>query len=117
MKECQSVQTTLKVIGGKWKLIILWYLHSQTLRFSELVKQIPDITQKMLTQQLREMETDGLIVRKVYPVVPPKVEYSITDYGRSLEPILRSMNAWGEKHVVRAQAGGARGLAVSVQGT
>jgi len=92
------VDSTLKVIGGKWKLIILWHLAQQTLRFSELEKNIPGVTQKMLAQQLRDMEKDRLITRKVYPVVPPKVEYSITDHGRSLNKVLRELNSWGEKH-------------------
>src|SRR3990167_3110281 len=92
------VDSTLKVIGGKWKLIIIWHLAQKTMRFSELEREIPGITQKMLSQQLREMEKDRLITRKVYPVVPPKVEYSITDHGRSLNKVLRELNDWGEKH-------------------
>ncbi len=91
------VDSTIKVIGGKWKLIMLWHLAQQTMRFSELEKNIPGVTQKMLAQQLREMEKDRLITRKVYPVVPPKVEYSITDHGRSLGKVLRELNNWGEK--------------------
>lgn len=97
-KNCNSVQTTLKVVGGKWKPPILFLLSSGTLRFGELKKAILGITQKMLAQELREMENDGLIQRKVYPVVPPKVEYSLTAYGKSLEPILKSMSDWGLKH-------------------
>jgi len=73
--ECSSVKTTLDVMGGKWKPLILFLLRSQTLRFNELQRSIAGITQKMLIQQLRELETDGLVQRKVYPVVPPKVEY------------------------------------------
>lgn len=92
------VDSTLKVIGGKWKLIILWHLTRQTMRFSELEKNIPGVTQKMLTQKLREMEKDRLITRKVYPIVPPKVEYKVTDHGRSLNKVLRELNNWGEKH-------------------
>lgn len=92
------VDSTLKVIGGKWKLIILWHLAKSTMRFSELEKNIPGVTQKMLSQQLREMQKDRLITRKVYPVVPPKVEYSITEHGRSLNKVLRELNNWGEKH-------------------
>lgn len=116
MKECSSITNALKAIGGKWKLVILWQLSSETLRFSELARRIPGVTQKMLTQQLREMETDGLVERKVFPVVPPRVEYSITEHGRSLEPILKSLNAWGEKYVVQTQTGGPRGLVAAVQG-
>lgn len=92
------VDTTLDVIGGKWKLVILWHLANSTLRFGELEKKLPKITQKMLTQQLRELEADKLIKRKVYPQVPPKVEYSITDHGRSLNQVLDAMGKWGEKH-------------------
>jgi DNA-binding HxlR family transcriptional regulator len=101
MKECDSldpVNTTLGVIGGKWKSLILWHLYHATLRFSELEEKVTGVTQKMLTQQLRELESDGLINRKVYPVVPPKVEYSVTEYGKTLFPVLNSMAEWGEKH-------------------
>lgn len=98
---CNSVQTTLKVLGGKWKPPILFLLSSGTWRFGELKKNISGITQKMLTQELREMEADGLVLRKVFTVVPPKVEYSLTSYGKSLEPILKSMSEWGKKHKSR----------------
>jgi len=81
------IELTMDLIGGKWKMRILWYLNIETKRFSELKKLIPDITQKMHTQQLREMESDSLITRKVYAQVPPKVEYSSTDYGRSLQEV------------------------------
>lgn len=104
MRECTSkspVNITLKVIGGKWKPLILWSLSQETLRFSELKEQITGVTQKMLTQQLKELERDGLIKRKVYPVVPPKVEYSITSYGRTLQPILVGMAEWGHRHAKR----------------
>ena len=92
------VDTALNVIGGKWKLVILWHLNQATMRFSELEKRIPGITQKMLAQQLREMEKDRLVKRKVYPVVPPKVEYSITSHGKSLTPVLVELGKWGERH-------------------
>lgn len=104
MKECKSnspVNTTLNVIGGKWKPLILWFLYSKTMRFNELGRELKGITQKMLTQQLRELEQDGLIKRKVYPVVPPKVEYSITSYGKTLYPVLESMASWGKTHTER----------------
>jgi DNA-binding HxlR family transcriptional regulator len=101
-RNCASVQTTLKVLGGKWKPPILYLLNSGTWRFGQLRRNITGITQKMLTQELREMEKDGLVARKVYPVVPPKVEYSLTAYGRSLEPILKTMSDWGLKHKSRA---------------
>lgn len=91
------VEITLSVIGGKWKVLILWHIIKSTLRFGELRKLIPGATQKMLTQQLRELEADGLINRKVYPVVPPKVEYSITQKGKSLKSILKQMCEWGSK--------------------
>lgn len=93
------VGATLNLIGGKYKSLILWHLTSQTLRFNELRKLIPNATPKMLTQQLRELERDGLLLREVYPVVPPKVEYSLTDSGRSLRPILDSMYAWGTNYL------------------
>ena len=78
------VTTTLSVIGGKWKPIIMYAIKEETKRFSQIKKLIPAISQKMLTQQLRELEEDGIINRQVYPVVPPKVEYTLTEYGRTL---------------------------------
>lgn len=98
--DCSTVKTTLAVIGGKWKPLILYLLRENTLRFGEMYKHIRSITQKMLTQQLRELEADGLIARKVYPEVPPKVEYSITEYGKSLQPVLKSMSKWGRTHEI-----------------
>ncbi len=95
------VAVTLKVIGGKWKPVILFYLNEKERRFSELGRNLQGITQKMLTKQLREMEADGLVKRKVYPEVPPKVEYSITAYGKTLKPILNSMCKWGKEHQKR----------------
>ncbi len=89
------VAATIRLIGGKYKAIILWQLTGKTLRFSELKKTVPDATSKMLTQQLRELEADGLLIRTVYPVVPPKVEYSLTEKGLSLRPILEAMYDWG----------------------
>lgn len=93
------VGTFLELIGGKYKALVLWHLMHDTLRFGQLQKLIPNATPKMLTQQLRELENDGLIKRKVYPVVPPKVEYSLTKLGGSLEPALRSMFAWGSEYL------------------
>ncbi|AAS44109.1 MULTISPECIES: winged helix-turn-helix transcriptional regulator [Bacillus] len=93
------VEATLEVIGGKWKVVILCHLTKGTKRTSELKRLMPGITQKMLTQQLRELEDDGVIQRKVYNQVPPKVEYSLTDYGWSLESILDSLCTWGECHL------------------
>ena len=95
------VQTTLKVLGGKWKLLILWNLKDRVRRFSELKRLIPTISEKMLIQQLRELEKDGLVHRNVDPQVPPKVEYSFSDYGRSLEPVLEVLCNWGEQHLAR----------------
>jgi len=95
---CQ-VDDALDIIVGKWKPIILLHLlKNETMRFSDLKRSIPEITQKMLTKHLRELEDEHIIDRVVYPQVPPKVEYSITDYGRSLEPILVSMHEWGLNH-------------------
>lgn len=84
-----------KLISGKWKILILWYLSNETLRFSDLKKKLPEITQKMLTNQLRSLEEDGLISRTVYPVVPPKVEYALTDIGKEMLPLLQSMYNYG----------------------
>ncbi|MBP6098975.1 MAG: helix-turn-helix transcriptional regulator [Candidatus Levybacteria bacterium] len=92
------ITVTLGVMGGKWKPIILWHLEKGPHRFNQLLKNIPGVTQKMLTQQLRELESDGLVNRKIYPQIPPKVEYSITKYGISLEPVLKVMAQWGSKH-------------------
>lgn len=89
------VTATVSIIGGKWKPIILWLLLQEKRRFSELKKFIPKITQKMLTQQLRELERDGIVHREVYPVVPPQVEYSLTQNGYTLAPILQAMEKWG----------------------
>ena len=89
------VGITLELIGGKYKALILWYLSESTLRFSELRSRIPKATAKMLTQQLRELEAQKLIHREVYPVIPPKVEYSLTELGQSLMPVLISMRDWG----------------------
>lgn len=90
-----GVNKTLKIIGGKWKPLILWFLNQKIMRFNELMDSIAGVNQKMLIQQLRELESDGLVKRKVYKVVPPKVEYSITPKGKSLQKILKLMNDWG----------------------
>jgi len=92
------VKLTTDVIGGKWKPLILFYLESGTKRFGELRKLIPGMTKKMLTQHLRDLERDEVIRRKVYAVVPPKVEYSLSRHGESLKPILKLMSAWGTQH-------------------
>lgn len=84
-----------KLVSGKRKLLILWYLSYKEMRFSDIKKRLPDVTQKMLTQQLRGLEDDKLIFRKVYPVVPPKVEYGLTDIGRNIIPVLEMMHKFG----------------------
>lgn len=92
-------ETALSVMGGKWKEMILFYLADGTKRYNELKRLIPDITQRMLTKQLRDLETDGIIHRKVYPVIPPKVEYSLTDTGNKLKPIISALRDWGEDYL------------------
>ena len=95
-----SVEATLAVIGGRWKPVIIFLLlQNDFLRFGELKKAIDGITQRMLTNQLRELEKDKIVHRKVYAEVPPKVEYSLTEYGRSLEPIMIAMRDWGAEHM------------------
>ena len=89
------VNATIRLIGGKYKPMILWHLIDKPLRHGELQRTVPQATPKMLTQQLRELESDNLLAREVFPVVPPKVEYSLTDFGRSLMPILTAMYDWG----------------------
>ncbi len=103
-----SVEATLKVIGGKWKPMILCHLTEGTKRFGELNRDMPEITPKMLTQQLRELEQDGIVQRKVYTQVPPKVEYSLTQYGQTIREVLDVMSQWGSRHLERMnQEGGA----------
>jgi DNA-binding HxlR family transcriptional regulator len=94
------VEATLDVIGGKWKVVIMCHLIKGEKRTSELKKLMPSITQKMLTQQLRELEEDGVVNRMVFDQFPPKVIYSLTKYGWSLRPILDAMCSWGEGHIV-----------------
>ena len=94
-----TVSVTLEIIGGKWKSLILWHLSFKTLRFSQLQRRLVKVTQKMLTQQLRELEADGLIHREVYAEVPPRVEYSLTELGKSVVPILQQMSQWGKDYL------------------
>jgi len=94
-KNICPVEATLDLIGGKYKALILWHLSDRTMRFSELRKSISSATPKMLTQQLRELESQELINREVYAVIPPRVEYSLTALGRSLMPVLHAMRDWG----------------------
>ncbi|SDW90940.1 transcriptional regulator, HxlR family [Paenibacillus sp. PDC88] len=96
-----SVEATLEVIGGKWKSVILCHLTHGRKRTSDLRRLMPNITQKMLTQQLRELEEDGIVNRISYNEVPPRVEYELTEYGWSLKPILDSMCNWGEQHIIK----------------
>ena len=98
------VTLTTRIIGGKWKPSILFYLEGRVRRFNELQRILVAPTKKMLTQQLRELERDGLVNRKVYAEVPPRVEYSLTKHGESLRPILRLMSGWGKKHRARYSA-------------
>lgn len=113
LKECMSLSSrmenkvfncekelTLNIIGGKWKMLILWHLGREgTKRFGELKSLMPGITQRMLVNQLRELEEDHIVHREVYPVVPPKVEYSLTELGESLMPILEAMYDWGKQYL------------------
>ncbi|MRX74195.1 HxlR family transcriptional regulator [Bacillus lacus] len=97
-------ELTLSVIGGKWKMLILWHLGKEgTKRFGELKALMPGITQRMLVNQLRELEEDSIVRRKVYPVVPPKVEYSLTEQGKTLMPILDAMYLWGKEYMETAK--------------
>jgi DNA-binding HxlR family transcriptional regulator len=94
------IDATLDVIGGKWKPLIVYALNDKTLRFSQLLDELePRVTQRMLTKQLRQLEADSLVIRKVYAEVPPKVEYSLTELGKSLLPILDLLCEWGSEHM------------------
>ncbi|HEX4973409.1 MAG TPA: helix-turn-helix domain-containing protein [Steroidobacteraceae bacterium] len=92
------IEVTLDVIGGKWKGMVLYRLVEGTARFNELRRVIPGITHRVLTMQLRELERDGVIYRRIYPEVPPRVEYRLTEFGRSLKPLLALMEKWGEQY-------------------
>jgi DNA-binding HxlR family transcriptional regulator len=92
------VEATLDVIGGKWKGVILYKLLKRPRRFSEVKRELPAITQRMLTLQLRELEEDGIVHREIYKEIPPKVEYSLTEFGKTLEPILLAMLTWGDHY-------------------
>jgi DNA-binding HxlR family transcriptional regulator len=92
------MEVTLEVIGGKWKALLVYRLLDGALRFSELKRQVPGITEKMLTQQLRELERDGVLNRRVFAEVPPRVEYCVSEHGRSLQPVLAAMCQWGRQH-------------------
>jgi len=94
-----SVEAAISLIDGKWKCVVLFHLLRGTARFNEIRRRVPGVTQRMLTNQLRELEADGLITRKVYAQVPPKVEYSLSPLGRSLEPILVALKEWGDANI------------------
>ena len=95
-----EIEVTLEILSGKWKALLIWNLHThEVLRYNEFMKYIPNITQKMLTQQLKELERYGIITRKVYPTVPPMVEYKLSEIGEELIPIMEAMDRWGVKYV------------------
>lgn len=104
-----AMDVTMKYIGGKWKTVVLWYLKNKTYRFGELKKQIPDITEKMLSIQLKALEEDGLVHRQSYDEVPLRVEYSLTEFGRTLIPVLNAIAKWGR------ELGESRGKMVKVK--
>lgn len=99
-----GLDAAVDVVGGKWKALILWALHDQPRRFGELRRAVAGISEKMLIQQLREMEAAGLVHREVHQQVPPKVEYSLTDFGQSLNTALIPLGDWGERHMERIEA-------------
>ncbi|MDH4412945.1 MAG: helix-turn-helix domain-containing protein [Rhizobium sp.] len=100
---CQ-IEATLQLLDGKWKAVVLHHLlRDEVLRFNELVKRLPSITHRMLSKQLRDMEVAGLVARTVYPVVPPRVDYSLTPLGRSLEPVLQAIGRWGQENLVAVE--------------
>lgn len=98
------VEACLEVVGGKWKGVILFHLLGGTKRFNELMRLLPDVTQRMLTKQLRELEADQIVARKIYPEVPPKVEYSLTEFGQTLAPVLKVVQKWGVEYLDRITA-------------
>lgn len=92
------IEAAMDIVGGKYKAIILYQLMDSTLRYNEIQKEIPQATPKMLSQQLKELEADGIINRVLYPVVPPKTEYSLTELGKTLVPIIKALCDWGERY-------------------
>jgi DNA-binding HxlR family transcriptional regulator len=99
-----GLEAALQVIGGKWKVLILWALRDVPRRFGDLRRQIPGISEKMLIQHLKEMEADGIVTRKDYKEVPPRVEYALTSFGRTLHDALAPLSEWGQKHMRRIAA-------------
>ncbi|GBD49390.1 winged helix-turn-helix transcriptional regulator [Methylopila sp. Yamaguchi] len=108
-----AVEATLQFIDGKWKGVILYHLLAGTLRFNEIRRRLPSVTQRMLTTQLRELEVDGFVARKVFAEVPPRVEYSLTERGRTLEPVILALKAWGDAHAVGPEVGTVRAEAAA----
>ncbi len=100
------VEAALELIGGKWKGIALFHLLGGTMRYSELKRKMGSVTQRMLTKQLRELERDGLVLREVFAVVPPRVEYQLSEKGKTLAPILLALRDWGDKHTVHQKNSG-----------
>ena len=105
-----GLDAAVDVIGGKWKARILWAVHAEPRRFGELRRQLAGISEKMLTQQLRELEADGLVHREIYREVPPKVEYSLTTFGASLNAALEPLGDWGHTNIERIAATRGRGV-------
>ena len=99
IERCKTVSTIQKILGGKWKLKILWQISKGAVRFNELQRRLGKITTKTLTQQLRELEGDGFLHREIYKEIPPKVEYSLTEFGESFIPVLQTMMAWSETYL------------------
>lgn len=97
------VEAALEAIGGKWKGVILYHLQDDTRRFNELKRLIPGVTQRMLTKQLRELEADQIVHRKIYAEVPPKVEYSLTEFGLTLTPTIQALQQWGKKYIEKLE--------------
>ena len=94
------IEYTMNLVSGKWKLVIMWHLaQEKVMRYGEIKKSLNGITHKMLSQQLKELETDGFIIRTSYPVIPPKVEYSLSDLGISFLPVLETMSVWGKSQI------------------
>ncbi|MFD5320944.1 winged helix-turn-helix transcriptional regulator [Streptomyces sp. NPDC127098] len=96
-----GIDAAIDVVGGKWKVLILWALHERAWRFGELRRELPGVSEKVLIQQLRELEADEIVHREVYREVPPRVEYSLTEFGTSLNDALRPLGAWGREHMAR----------------
>lgn len=96
-----AVEAAIGLVDGKWKSVVMFHLLERTMRFNEIRRQLPSVTQRMLTNQLRELEADGLVERRVHAQVPPRVDYSLTPLGRSMEPILMALKAWGDANLDR----------------